>query len=559
MKPKRTDKSEIKSDELHPVKQGACKSDQSKTFKGRKDRRDYRGSRPTDGSVRLSKTNDPTWYMKNPIQAQASANLSFASMLGLKFNIPGHSPDAISAHAVDEPVMPGICTLWLDSGVGTANVATDPVTVAATNIYTFNRQKNSGAKNYEVPDYFMYLIAMRDAYAAFGYLMRIYGLINKYKVTNRYTPKGLFQALHLNYDNFKGNMAQFLFRINVIGAKIDSLCAPAALEIYRRAFWQFTAVYEEDETGKGQMYMYAPRSLLKFSATVENTGSSLVPIWFERPNTTSDWQWDTLCDAVESLIDPLVTDEDIGIMSGDTRKWTEGNDFHVGQVPADFTIDAILDKNVLQQMHNAITSDPWDSGPYPYTTPNDQLTSWVYQQNLAILTRTLREGLVDDGVTNMGAQFDSILDVDAENPSVEEVLEFTRLKCVVDINDDYVISALYCDVYTLHHFSIVYREAADDNLCTLYTMDTRSKSGVIPPITGMARSQYLITQFEWAPIIYLTTGYYSGGGSTQGAQYIAHFIGNFHNYAVVDKQTLRNLHTTALLSQYSIPASEHLK
>lgn len=75
-----------------------------------------------------------------------------------------------------------VTTIGLNDGVQ-INEAT-PINIAASNIYSYVRYTNSGARNYDKPDLMMYLLASDSLYTYVGSLIKIYSAAMTYSSMN---------------------------------------------------------------------------------------------------------------------------------------------------------------------------------------------------------------------------------------------------------------------------------------------------------------------------------------------------------------------------------------
>lgn len=299
-----------------------------------------------------SSSNDPMWYAHSKQLLDATASFPYSWPVGGRLNT--------NCTTIDTGSVPGIMAMYTVPSVGWATSATDPINVAARNIYSYVRHANSGAKNYDSIDLMKYYIAMDSCYSYLSFLQRLYGIVKLSSVTNRYYPQALVQAMGVDYDSVYGSLAQLNYMINAYANRIQSMCVPATMSYFVRHAWMYSGYYLDSLNDKAQIYMYTPQGFFQYTEpTSPGPGTKLWPLVYKELVTKGTapgpgLSYDDLVQYGLDLLNPILASEDFNIMSGDTLKafGTEGV-LKVAAVPTDYTVLPSYDEVVLSQIMNA--------------------------------------------------------------------------------------------------------------------------------------------------------------------------------------------------------------
>lgn len=361
------------------------------------------------------KPNDVSWYAGSAQLLKDAASLAFSNPQGIAVDEPG----------IYLPSYP-INVYYAEPSIGKANLASDPVTVAARQIYSFVRHANSGSANYEAPDLMMYLLAMGELYSVYGWLTRAYGLLRFFNGMNRAVPKHLFDLLGLQYDDFIQHIADYRLFINQTVRKINSFFVPKHLPYFMRKLFIYSGVYKDSPEDKAEIFFLQPESFLQFDGTSDPNGSKLrryvVPTMANSPMTFSQ-----LVTYVNNLMDPLLAEEDINIMSGDILKAYQKDVLALNEIDENYLVVPEFSGEMIAQFHNA-------SVLYHNSIPGSsfevtQTSTGVIQQTKVV---SIAATNVATGLSNTAFSKPQILDAD-DDTSPEYVMTATRLKAFGNI------------------------------------------------------------------------------------------------------------------------------
>lgn len=312
----------------------------------------------SDYNCQKSKSNDWRWYAQNEALLRDSASFPYTWPLGTRLNMGGEV-----AVDVNKGSIPGIMAIHTAPAFGWSDQSNSPINVAMRNIYSFVRHANSGSAMYDAPDLMLYLGAMDNLYSYLSYLKRIYGVAMTYSLTNRYYPKAIVEAMGVDFDSLQSNLADFRAAINVLAVKIGSLCVPASMSYFAKHMWMYDGYYLDSNQDKAQTYLFVPDGFFQFGLDDDGAGMLYykpLGMWDSIGSTTpsqvemSDLlDYHQLIDYGNQLIMPILTSEDMNIMSGDILKAFGSNMLYkVDGVSETYTVLPSYDEEVLSQIEN---------------------------------------------------------------------------------------------------------------------------------------------------------------------------------------------------------------
>ena len=304
-----------------------------------------------------SKDNDPAWYALNPQLLKDAASFPYAWPLGNKLNVGEFGT------LINQGSLPGIMVMnWVPT-IGYSEDGTSPVNVASINTYTKVRHDNSGHANYDHADYMMYLLAMDSVYAFHSWMRRVYGCMLTYSNTNRYYPRAIVKAMGVDFDNLQGNLADFRQYINTYAIKASALAVPAKMSFMTKHYWMSEGMYYDSQQDKPQTYLFNPLGFYKFALSQGETPHGTLqfkPMFTDTTGaipgcrTNRPWTLEDFISYGDNLLAPIISDEDFGIMSGDTLKsFGIGGCYTLPITEETYTVLPSYSAEVLDQIQNA--------------------------------------------------------------------------------------------------------------------------------------------------------------------------------------------------------------
>nr|QXV86443.1 capsid protein [Rat picobirnavirus] len=466
-----------------------------------------------DVDSKAENANDIVWWNHNPELTKAAGKLSFNNPLG----VPVYWDNSVLN-------FPGVAKIQFAPTIGRAQEIDDPVNVAATNIYSFVRSKNSGAVNYEAPDYMMYNLTVDSFYLFHAWMVRVYGLVNSYTILNRYVPRVILEAMNVDFASLSGRLADFNYFINQFAVRIGSLAVTDGFDYYQRHRWLVSHIWADAGNDKAQFYFYDPQFLYTFQAKTSEHGSQLLPLQF-KPLTGEKWTLDELIAYAEELLGDVLLDTDIGTFSGDTLKaFGPENLIQIPMIDETYSLKPEYNVEVLGQIHNTVLL-----GALDITKTNISQSDSVINANYV---------LGNPGTDAWQVQYTQLLlNSYDDDPSEEQVMEFTRNMSLANIpGTEAPQEVLLCGTEIMTN-------------CTIYLISGNALNTVIIPTSVLNSSgtnfANLLTRtlaFDWFPILYRA-------GGLRGFRSP---MADIRNFTTIDVNKLRILHETALLSAFNV-------
>lgn len=546
---------------MNKEKKGQTRADTNKggkTYKskGNSQRSSYHGRNRRAGNktgdpkfqedMGVQTTNDAKWYSKNPQLNKDSASFNFSMALGLPINLTNDESKAdpftlAGVMAID--YVPGIGWCGTESGYPTT------VDLAANSLYSFVVHANSRTKLYDAPDYMMYCLAGVDLYAAYADMVRAYGVARWYNSYNRYYPAVVLKALGYDLEEIISNMANFRYQLNRFAVALTSINIPNELPIYSRQTWLPQNLFMDHPGMKSQTYAFVPAVLHNYEGYSSSNGGYLHGLPWKSLSLTQKLERYTI------MLNTLLADQDIGIMSGDTLK-AFGPDklLKVNMIGEDYTTIPVYDETVLMQIENlTICGGTHFTQPASGDVPALDTINDIWQ-NPSLGNRIFYVPTLTSTVSDVKyCTYNKMINIRHDNPSVDDLFEATRF--TVMGNCDYTTFTSVSDpcgipldcVGTEIVTNVSIYNLEDINNPTTYN-DNRVRKGTGSSATTSFYQMTEMSTFRHHPILMLATPRTTPSDSVETT-----LMCDVANYTILDYKELNNMHSTALLSQFGIP------
>ena len=536
-------------------------------------------SSDTNATVSRSGHNDLAWYTKNLALLNNAANISYANPVGQQLS------RGTSLAPTFQQSFPGIAVYNLVPGPGIATGGTDPVNIAAKNIYSYIRQTNSGGKNYDPNDLMSYLLAVDEAYMLYFDAARILGVINLYNNENRYAPRTIVRALGWDYDDILSNLANFKYYINAFANKLNALPVPKLWPFYQRHAWMYGGIYADGTSSKAQLYAFAPviaryrddatGRLVAFTLT--ETSSDVVGARVTSPASARTVKSFKI--ATDKVFEHLINSQDVGTMGGDIKKaFGEGGLITASMVPDNYVIVPTYDEEVLSQFQNATITD----GIYNVDITMDNSIDGgnvIYTPMISVKPKSL----ADYNGSSIGAvcsilpyQYDTIVNLNLNDPKPGDTIVATRLQCVAKRDkykkldattnawvgvessekitqaDAYALDIEFCGTEVVSAMKIWYFASNKDGNWIAQSRDIAGCQMVLQQsLSSFLSNMDMLSKFKFHPI-----GHYAVYSQANNAD--VKFVEGgamieIDNYAIIQHETLGNMHSVCLLSMFDVP------
>lgn len=551
------------------INKGSGKNDCSNRSNSSRKSNGKRSNRRNKGDYD-STDNDASWYMRYPELARDASKMPFTVPLGKYPAVTSNAPNNLVKLSKEAFSVPGIMAIeWIPT-IGQSDSNNSPVNLVSREVYSFVRHANSGHSNYDAPDMMMYILAMDSLYSFYSAMTRVYGVMMLYSGMNRYMPKALVESMGFNFEDISQNMAQFRWLINQVAYKLTALYVPAGMSYFERHIWLNSGVYLDAQNYKAQTYVFKQGAYYKYSASAA-TGYAAKLLYTEVPSKLTV----TKCqDFVNSLLNPILADEDMNVISGDMlRAFGADNLFTVAPISEDYVVVPSYSPEVLSQIQNLTimgkpdnknTTVPGDGANIIQRVKTDTFTPGIYQVLSFIGKYGPRDTVAKDELYAWNCvTFDKMVTMHSDNPSSEEVMVATRLSNISDIfgvadyqegATNYSKADIGCSQLSTEVVInlVIYITTETGSLTSLSVAPFMIIGQDIRKTPGNAISDMemlsALSAFDWHPQIYLMHS-----TDNTGTVYVDGSIIETNNFTVIDNNDLMRLHETALISEFYIP------
>lgn len=492
----------------------------------------------SQSSIRDKYGNDPSWYALSSQLLKDAASFSFNNPLGTSFTL---------GDGTGRMVVPGVQAFYFIPTIGRSGDASSPVNVASRRIYTYVRHANSGKTNYDSPDLMLYLMAVDSAFMVYTHIARVIGLVGTFSQYNRYLPEAVIGACGVTPSSITNDIADARMKLNVLGAKLNSLAVPNTFAIYKRHSWLASNVYMDSPTLKAQLYVTVPIGMykyqegpasgaspnyLKFVPTCANTTLTSIGT-----KTIDDW-----LSLLQTAVEALVTSEDIGIMAGDILKaYGAQNLIGVPMIPENYSVVPVYLQEFLLQISNMTLMS---TAPATNVQWYDLDITQNVNINAIICGPKFKANDNNQKLAQFGVFTDKImLNMPMDFPNPEDTIVATRDMCYVKIYNQ-TVTTTPTIVEPMGYGSEIFVLSA---IFMLNNGTTELKYVPGPVLSGESTLSTILgwhSKFDWSAPIYIT----------DASGYMLEVIADINNYTVLRNENLENMAETALLSMFDVPA-----
>lgn len=514
--------------------------------KNKGSRRDKRkpGKRPGKS------TNDPAWYNKSSVLVANAANLDF--------NWPAGTFSDLNSDILDGFSVPGLMSLEVVPTIGKSGDPSDPINRAAVQLLLDIRGSKSGTSPYDQCDIAMGLMAFGNLYAYVEWLKRAYRIVGIYSDSNKYMPRVLLEANHLDPDDFTKNRNILRTGINELINAIATFNIPNTMTYFDRIRFLFKYIYREGESLRDQMYMFVPAGFHTYRWSDNEEGLLVGQLHYQTLVSGPELLTvDTVLQKGWDMLNAIMYDTDIYQLSSDIKeRLGDAKLMKFDYLTDQDILDIKFDPVVLEQIHNArivpvdhnslhIVQKRFNGATGPYT---------VLDQNVVAESAVKYHGAngvnekLDLAVQDY-LQSNILLTAPGASVSVDDVMEFTRFITTANKNDidtetgmPYLVTG--SDIILAAKVWSINRYGSYDNreFRTVDYLDLSDPEGIM---IDLEKYSYTRT-FKFAPNMFI---YYA---DASGMITNAMFFGAVDNYTLTTPERVSKLHLVALQSLFSV-------
>lgn len=538
--------------------------------------------------------NDPAWYT-NAVDLRNS-------YFSYPFNAPLGMPFQSGSSALDDSSVPGVMAYYYAPTVGVATSATSAVNVAAQRIYSYVRYENSGHANYDPTDLMIYILAMDSLEMYAMFLQRLYGMLLKYTPVNWYSPEAMIKAQFVDPVDLSKHIPDLYGYIKLFVAKTSALSVPGNVSYNARHAWLTSRLWvDSKDSAKAQTYMFVPQSYYQFGLDANGAGQLKQVRLFDVAGYIGEVQqssllsFDNLVAFGNSLLEPVLAQEDFGIMSGDILKAYKGNVRSITMIPEDYVVPFDYSEEVMSQIENAtvwsgvtntnvvqVIPTPGVKAGFLRSEPITEAYCYFTEALTDTQKSTIQGAYNQVLAAGYRSEFRKMLNFHHDNPTPDEVAVATRLmnqwnqSAIVGFAkrttgyQTWVITSnlLECGSEVIVGARMFFNVAGTNPGTTVLkaydapTVLPITINGGSPSLAGMLtgpafiadRMEQLAT-FDWHHGVYVGMVAYDLTGSTPAAQ--AHVPDGIaidaDMYTWIDSVNISNMHRAALINELWIP------
>lgn len=507
--------------------------------------------------------NDPRWYGANPSLVRDAASFPFSHPVGTRLSFHLDIPTGVTTQSSISRFtsVPGAIIMLYAPVLGGSTDAVSPINVAARALYSYVRHANSGARNYDSPDLMLYVYGMKDVYAYYASMVRLYGMMRLFTFYNRYLPKAIIEEMGWNYTDLASELADFRYYINLYAAKANALGVPANMTAVTRQTWLNQTVFTDSSNAKAQLYLWQQAFYYQYVEAVEGpnylkavTGPE---IGSEQISTTLA----TLRAFGDALLEPMLQSEDINIMSGDIIKaYGAENLYTLSPITEDYTTIPTYSAEVLSQIENSFFIP---TGKIPDITQaiSDDATAPALIQNLDFVPYADAEIPVN-GYSSFFLR-ERIINMHKSDVTPDEMMVATRMMPGITttlVDSQVHVQVPICGTELPLAMKVVYANYLDASLPNAPMTSKHLGSNIL---FGDATNDFqhenplsvsLLSAFDWHPTVYISANYHTDG--TETSEELTGVLCDLDNYTLLTNEDLRSMHETALMSEFAAPFTQ---
>lgn len=518
-----------------------------------------------DSDYHRGKPNDWRWYAQSPQLVKDYSDYSFGNPVGNKLTT--------GVGVIDVNGVPGVMAIAFTPTIGAASNSEDPINVAMRKLYSFVRHANSGSKNYDAPDLMLYMLAADSCYMYLAFLKRIYGIaVKDYTAFNRYYPRALIEAMDINFDDISDNIVQLRGYINQLAFKLTQIWIPNSMSYMARHSWMCEAIYTDSMSRKAQTYFYYPANYLQFS--LDSSGAGQLQ-YVALPTRATYAQ---LAAFGNSLLAPILSNEDMGIMGGDILKaFGAGGIVTPIAITEDYQVLPVYDQEVLSQMENLTVFPGVVTGGG--ITQNTAVGGGYLQQsaliscNFPIASEFGITSITSDALNDIKGAFEAIygskriLNFHKDEISPADIMVATRLANIAHVQQVSFTAAtnmlnvqMTCSTYgsevitgaRMYFFAGADRHLDYTDIATALVLSTGRSAPNATNASSLVLAQ--LASFDWHFAVYPAfVNYDSAVTQPISLRVPQSIILDFDYFTVIDEDNLRNMMLAATLSEFTVP------
>lgn len=535
--------------------------------KGGSNKRGYNRGRKPEPQVAAQDTgaiapvrNEFTWYNANPQLTEAVARIPFPYRPGMKLP-EWQTMEGVTKYTNFPQIMPGLMVInWVPT-VGESTDTTSPISLAARDMFSKVRSAFSGSIAADAPDFIIQIMAIDSIYTYLSWLKRVYKTVDTFSPNNHLTPTVLLKGMGFTDKQIielRRRKVELWGMINQLIAMTDKLLVPDIFPVITRHMWMSERTYCDAATSNSQLYMFNPSAYYKF--TVDTDGAGMLE--GTRPKfTDTGFITNQLYAFGVELIDALTAWDDCYIINGYIARAYEGSKMvTVGPLSADEKLDLAYNTVVLSQIENC-------TFPCIPTFPKELTIKQKVSTNAILTNVKLGPETGDPSIQN--TKFPKTervrLSIRNDAPSIEEVVEASRLSCMYEYakeSDVLTVTPVGYATEVICSIKIAKAYIGEDGTILLsgvvnladFMMTAQTNASEQDVITqgsleGLLLSLSVISSFDWHPHFIVNLNRANAQGALDKSS--AYLYGDLANTGFVDANQMQEINRVCLYSEFN--------
>lgn len=493
--------------------------------------------------------NKTKWYVASDSTKQAVERVSFNNIINYGYPIDVWKED--NTHVDEKLVYPAFATIMVNPaieptrGISKTNLNSSALNRVANMCYVQWSSMSGRTSNYSPADIAIYLLACGSIQAFISHIRRAIGLMRYYTLRNLAYPLEIMKALHVDVTGTTDKQVlEYIDKLNFQIRLFNAVKYPKNLEYFEKCNEKFDYIFKDSEGSYSQDFAFVPYSLWQLKEDYDEAGSGLETILIG--GSTTNLSIPAMINMLDAMITELYTSTTQSLIGSDMLNYAMKKGMELGGIPElgyDYSVAPTYSAEACIQFHHVrpigapIVVEGAQFSPY---TPSNDVTSVKVGQGAALFVQ-----YAPNFHYSPGSCVRPIIDIDTDNPNVDEIVESRRYIAFFTANspwgDTKRISA--ANGYLTDNYAVcieIWGVNSDSGLTRWMTIDENSN---YLTLASQATVPIVLSAFNHAPIIpVLENGYmHLYDQMTNIASLDDPYLTNVNHLEQIDLFTIREL------------------
>jgi hypothetical protein len=360
------------------------------------------------------KDNDFAWYNHAPEALSKVATISWRESIGRPFTI------AEGVHRYT----PAVMVFDALFGPGVSTNMNDPINMSAKEVSTYMVSKlNRTPKDYDFQEPIIMVQAYAECAALYYELARALRAVSYFDMDNETVPEQLIAALHFDYNDLRTNYSRYLGMLLETRDMFKAFPIPGDFDIIKKRLFFMNHIFTDTNLTKAQFYVFRSTGYRTLDELAP-TGSTLrYHNWPDHLET-----WESRIQILWNMFSLIKGSSDFTDIMSDIKSAYSDNLFTVDSIEEMGDLKEMVPHHVLTQIMNAdIVGGPVVEAD---VTQDPSINSGAILYSPSIRTN-VGAGATSSHIPYKACpwypDYDRIINVTVPDPTVEDLVEATRL------------------------------------------------------------------------------------------------------------------------------------